>query len=94
MPKKLKLDLNGLKVASFVTSLGKDEHKKVIAGRTWTDFGTCSCDGACDPTTVLETCVSCNITCGDTCEVCSAPEPCSINPDCTINPMICKTAAC
>ncbi|HLP46265.1 MAG TPA: pinensin family lanthipeptide [Candidatus Kapabacteria bacterium] len=93
MPKKLRLDLNNLKVSSFVTSLGNDQ-RKVRGGVEWTDFATCSCDGGCPLTTVLETCLSCEITCGNSCEACSNPVPCTFNTDCTMDPRICKTAAC
>lgn len=89
MPKKMKLDLGGLKVNSFVTSLESREREKIKGGEPWTKFGTCSCDGGCH--TVRQfTCDSCN-TCnsepdccaysGTTCEVCggTTPDVCGTN---------------
>lgn len=65
MPKKLKLDLKGLKVNSFVTSLDNRGKGVVMGGRTITIICTACCGsvGVC-PTDV--TCVTC-----DTCETCN-----------------------
>jgi hypothetical protein len=94
MPKKLKLDLNGLKVNSFVTSLEKQEREKVKGGVEWTDFGSCSCDGACFSvdcyTNGQLTCESCNTEpeccgySGTNCEVCTK----------TLSADTCRSVAC
>jgi hypothetical protein len=95
MPKKLKLDLNNLRVSSFVTSFEKDQRNKIKGGKTWTDFASCSCDGGCPLTTVLESCISCPATCeGNSCVICSEPEQCTLGTDCTLDPRICPTVAC
>ena len=76
MPKKLKLDLNGLKVNSFVTSLENNASKKIKGGVTWTEFITCSCAGDCY-TVGMMTCETCDtelVCCGysgTNCELCT-----------------------
>lgn len=47
MPKKVKLNINGLKVASFVTSLNTEEKEKVKGG-AWTWEMACRTDLSCD----------------------------------------------
>jgi hypothetical protein len=84
MPKKLKLDLKGLKVQSFVTSLEDGEKKQVKGGDPYTLETDCpSC---------LPTCNSCQVTCAEscygTCETCASCPTCNpkvytcANPDC------------
>lgn len=92
MPKKLKLDLNGLKVNSFVTSLENNDSKKIKGGVTWTEYVSCSCAGDC-PTvyaytcdTCLTNCEGCNTdTCGyseTNCDLCDKTAPAVVcNPD-------------
>jgi hypothetical protein len=76
MPKKLKLDLNGLKVNSFVTSLKNQDREKIKGGVDWTKFATCSCAGDCYTVHHL-TCESCNTEpeccgySGTNCEICT-----------------------
>ena len=70
MPKKLKLDLNGLKVNSFVTSLGDRDSKKIMGGGTLTQGADCSRDGGC-VLTVVGTCETCDCPTIATCEVCT-----------------------
>lgn len=41
MPKKIKLDLSGLKVQSFVTSVEKNEQEEVKGGALPKTCGTC-----------------------------------------------------
>lgn len=59
MPKKLKLDLKGLEVQSFVTSLEKREKRQVKGGDPYTLETNCP---SCMPT-----CISCVFTCAETC---------------------------
>lgn len=90
MPKKLKLDLNGLKVNSFVTSLGNRDREKIKGGVDPTDFGSCSCDGGCQ-TKYMLTCPEC-FSIDHTCETCDCPSinTCEICTE-TLNADLCNT---
>ncbi len=70
MPKKLKLDLKGLKVQSFVTSLDGNEKKNIHGGAT-AEYTPCvsECD-TCDMTCPTYD-VTCAATCGQTCATCT-----------------------
>ncbi len=65
MPKNLKLNLENLKIKSFVTSLGEKKQGEIRGGATASNCEECSyyseCD-TCSPSMCGETC-SCNITC-------------------------------
>ncbi len=104
MPKKLKLDLNALKVQSFVTSLPDKDKSKIKGGDVVTKNpgGTCTCATAC-LTDCLGTCdINCIITFDDTCPAGCVSEPaaicsqelCSPDPGCTLSPDLCPTVAC
>lgn len=70
MPKKLKLNLNDLKVQSFVTALDEREKRGFKGGTTGGDDG-------CPPT-----CATCPATCAQTCFTCitnyTAGVPCTV----------------
>lgn len=70
MPKKMKLDLSGLKVQSFVTSLDSGAEKKIKAGETLV-----SCPGPVCTDTCRATCEATCVTCGDTCATCDTCAP-------------------
>jgi hypothetical protein len=72
MPKKLKLDINNLKVQSFVTSLENRDKTKIKAGadktRDYDTFPCNTCDDPCEPS-FGGTCVyTCDGTCLNTCD--------------------------
>lgn len=77
MPKKLKLDLKGLKVNSFVTSIGDKDSKNIMGGTVVTGKITCSFALPCFSQNPNElTCLTCDteVCCGyseTTCEVCA-----------------------
>jgi hypothetical protein len=93
MPKKLKLDLNGLRIQSFVTSLEKRDESKIKGGLTVntncpetcaTDCGTCGTQcGSCDTCT----CDTCETNCG-TCVTCATC------PTCYWKVLTCDPAGC
>lgn len=104
MPKKLRLDIDALKVQSFVTSLPDKDKSKIKGGDEVTKLpgGTCTCDTMC-LTVCQGTCdLKCLITMADTCDVGCISEPavicscelCSPDPGCTLNPDLCPTVAC
>jgi hypothetical protein len=82
MPKKLKLDLKGLKVQSFVTSVDKVDNggqQKIKAG-----LSTRPCSETCGPCytetcytncTCASGCATCETEC-DTCETCTCHVTC------------------
>ncbi len=73
MPKKLKLDLNGLKVQSFVTSVDNSVQKKIKAG-----ISTRPCSETCGPCyteTCYTECGTCETECG-TCATCTCATDC------------------
>ena len=78
MPKKLKLDLKGLKVQSFVTSLDKGEESKIKGGSVVnTVCPVSTCPGACEPPGTP----TCDTICG-TCETCETCVTCATCPTC------------
>lgn len=86
MPKKLKLDLGGLKVQSFVTSLDNGDEKKIKAGATAATCGGETCDPECPLTeytcqTDCGTCNTCPISCGGSCATCN-PKVYTCDPEC------------
>lgn len=69
MPKKLKLNLNDLKIQSFVTTLKSSEEEILKGGAdTGTNGESCTCNTNC-------TCYTCG-TCGTWCNTCR-PSICS-----------------
>jgi len=93
MPKKMKLDLNGLKIKSFVTSLEKDSEGRIKGGATVPTncFPKCSFDAVCEtefPCETLrtcetcETCDTCHTNCGSCFQTCD-PQAYSCVPDCS-----------
>lgn len=79
MPKKKKLQLNDLKVQSFVTDLKGKVHLVKVRGGVNSDTpipcGTGGCTDTCE--TVCGSCVTCNTECSCvTCETCESCEPC------------------
>lgn len=91
MPKKLKLDLGGLKVQSFVTSLENGDEKKIKGGATLVTCETCepecpsggTCLTACGTCNTCVTCNTCPASCGGTCDSCYFKCPTYEDPDCT-----------
>ena len=96
MPKKLNLDLNGLKVQSFVTSLDKRDESKIKGGSVVNTVCPPTICPECEPTgtcytncgtCVTCTCETCNTNCG-TCETCASCPTCypkvyTCDPQCT-----------
>ena len=91
MPKKMKLDLKGLKVQSFVTSL-EDGDKTKIKGGVSNTMNCPDCTEDCESVTFCGTCgtyCTCIGTCGgatcDTCDSCPAtcvPKAQTCDPEC------------
>jgi len=65
--KKLKLDLNDLKVESFETVVRNNVQKGTVVGNKPTVYGERSCDAACPYTENFE------YTCGTCIETCPLP---------------------
>lgn len=93
MPKKLKLDLGGLKVQSFVTSLEARDESKIKGGNTGiTCPEPCVSKPYVCPTdnTWCGTCNTCGATCDATCDTCFTclntcnPEVFTCDPACIL----------
>jgi hypothetical protein len=72
MPKKTKLRLEGLKIQSFVTSIG--DKARMVRGGAEATVPIETCEIACD-TWPGDTCETCNTDCGScwSCDTCSCP---------------------
>ena len=89
--KKLKLDLNELKVDSFEISSSLNTHKGTIKGNGPSlavtepcDRTDISCQNTCDGDTCNGTCYNtCNVTCPDTCGFNSC-QPTGCEPSCQV----------
>jgi hypothetical protein len=82
MPKKLKLDLNGLRIQSFVTSLDKRDKSKVRGGIT-ASLNCPDCTEGCPTQTCYTNCGTCNTCTCDTCETnCGTCVTCATCPTC------------
>jgi hypothetical protein len=90
MPKKLTLDLKGLRVKSFVTSLGAKEKADAKGGATNDTICYPFCSDECTDTQVgcsNQTCISCNCTPGCGTNTCTDIYPC-------ITMFTCNTCTC
>lgn len=89
MPKKFKLDIESLKVQSFVTSLNNEAKRKIRGGEIPTD--TCfSCPDTYQECNTYTECPTCP---GGTCASCETLGPCqtcdSCGPTCSC-PQVCS----
>ena len=70
MSKKMKLNLGEFKVTSFLTSLERDEAKKLRGGGPDTEqecsVDSCTCETYCGCVTQVPTCINTCVTC-ETC---------------------------
>jgi hypothetical protein len=75
MPKKLRLDLDGLRVQSFVTSLDKRDKSKIKGGLTINSNCPDCTEVDCYTQTCFTECGTCN-TCQTDCGTCESCESC------------------
>jgi hypothetical protein len=81
MPKKLKLDLQGFKVQSFVTSLDTNEKANVKGGLTVDTVCYPFCSEECTDTEVSCSCDTCLESCQGSCVTCN-PKVYTCDPSC------------